>query len=299
VTGRLRRKLPLFALLAGTVAVAGASAAHSAAPNRAEAQVLAVSKSGTGTGVVTSLPAGIDCGSTCAASFADGTPVTLVANADDGSTFTGWSGACAGTGTSCTVVMTTAQNVTAGFDSILPPPSGPPTPGKDVDVQPVSGKVLVKLPGKGTFVALKRLSEIPVGSHVDTTAGRVRLTSSLRKGKLNHANFYDGLFQIHQKRQVDAVTELTLEGSVAACKQAQTEGLQAKKKRKLWGSGKGSFRTKGRYSSATVRGTIWYVEDRCDGTLTRVARGVVEVRDFVTNTTVFVRAGHSYFAKAP
>jgi hypothetical protein len=225
--------------------------------------------------------------------------VTLIANASDGSTFAGWSGACTGKGTSCTVVMGAPQSVTATFDSILPPPSGPPTLGHDVDVQPVSGTVLVKLPGKKKYVALKRLSEIPVGAQVDTTKGRVNLTSALRRGKLNHANFYDGLFEVRQKKQVGAVTELALVGAVAACTQAQTQSLQAKKKRKLWGTGKGSFRTKGRYSSATVRGTIWYVEDRCDGTLTRVTRGVVEVRDFTRNATVSVTAGHSYFAKAP
>ena len=45
---------------------------------------------------------------------------------------------------------------------------------------------------------------------------------------------------------------------------------------KLWGSGKGKFRTNGKYSAATVRGTIWLVEDRCEGTLTKVPRGTVQ-----------------------
>ena len=48
---------------------------------------------------------------------------------------------------------------------------------------------------------------------------------------------------------------------------------------KLWGNGKGRFRTNGKYSAATVRGTIWLTEDRCDGTLTTVKRGTVSVRD--------------------
>jgi hypothetical protein len=43
----------------------------------------------------------------------------------------------------------------------------------------------------------------------------------------------------------------------------------------LWGSGKGQFRTKGRYAAATVRGTIWLTADRCDGTFVRVRRGVI------------------------
>jgi hypothetical protein len=67
---------------------------------------------------------------------------------------------------------------------------------------------------------------------------------------------------------------------------------------KLWGSGKGRFRTKGRYSSATVRGTIWLTADRCDGTLTIVKRGTVSVRDLRRHKTVKVKAGHSYLARA-
>jgi hypothetical protein len=47
-----------------------------------------------------------------------------------------------------------------------------------------------------------------------------------------------------------------------------------------------------------VRGTIWLVEDRCEGTNTRVRRGVVAVRDFKRKKTVSVKAGHSYLARA-
>ena len=67
---------------------------------------------------------------------------------------------------------------------------------------------------------------------------------------------------------------------------------------KLWGNGKGKFRTNGKYSAATVRGTIWLVEDRCEGTLTKVRRGTVQVRDFKRKKTVTVKAGHSYLARA-
>jgi aryl-phospho-beta-D-glucosidase BglC (GH1 family) len=76
---------------------------------------LTVTKAGAGTGTVTSSPAGVSCGSTCSASFASGTSVTLTAAATSGSTFAGWSGACTGTGT-CTVSMASAQSVTATFN---------------------------------------------------------------------------------------------------------------------------------------------------------------------------------------
>ena len=84
---------------------------------------LSVSKFGTGSGTVSSNPTGISCGSTCAATYTHGTSVTLSAIAATGSTFTGWSGACSGTST-CTVSMTQAQNVSAGFSSNTAPPGG-------------------------------------------------------------------------------------------------------------------------------------------------------------------------------
>jgi hypothetical protein len=57
-------------------------------------------------------------------------------------------------------------------------------------------------------------------------------------------------------------------------------------------------RTRGRYSSATVRGTKWLTQDLCDGTQTTVVEGTVIVHDFVRNLDVTVHAGHSYRAEA-
>jgi len=75
---------------------------------------LTVSKSGTGGGTVSSSPLGISCGNTCSASFSNGTAVGLTATAATGSSFTGWSGACTGTG-ACNVTMSSARAVTATF----------------------------------------------------------------------------------------------------------------------------------------------------------------------------------------
>jgi endoglucanase len=77
---------------------------------------LSITKMGTGAGTVTSAPAGINCGSTCTASYANGTSVTLTAAASSGSTFAGWSGDCSGTG-NCVLSMTAARNVTATFNT--------------------------------------------------------------------------------------------------------------------------------------------------------------------------------------
>jgi hypothetical protein len=77
---------------------------------------LAVSLAGTGTGTVTSSPAGISCGSTCGSSFNAGTVVTLTASPAAGSTFVGWSGGCSGAG-ACSVTMNAAQSVSATFNT--------------------------------------------------------------------------------------------------------------------------------------------------------------------------------------
>jgi hypothetical protein len=83
-------------------------------------QSLAVTVNDAGTGsTVTSTPPGIACAPTCEASYADGTPVTLTPHTAANAIFTGWSGACTGTGT-CRVPMTQPQAVTAIFTLLRP-----------------------------------------------------------------------------------------------------------------------------------------------------------------------------------
>lgn len=76
--------------------------------------MLTVSRDGNGSGSVTSSPPGIECGSDCSESYASGSSVTLTATPAPGSTFTGWSGECSGTGP-CTVTLAGAASVTATF----------------------------------------------------------------------------------------------------------------------------------------------------------------------------------------
>jgi len=75
---------------------------------------LSVTKSGSGSGTVTSTPDGINCGGACSLSVTRGRAVTLTARAAAGSGFTGWRGACAGTA-DCVVTMSVARAVTATF----------------------------------------------------------------------------------------------------------------------------------------------------------------------------------------
>ena len=76
---------------------------------------VSVAKIGNGTGSVTSLPAGVSCGSLCTVNFESGSYIALSAIPAAGSVFTGWSGACVGTGT-CYVTVSQPTNVTATFD---------------------------------------------------------------------------------------------------------------------------------------------------------------------------------------
>ncbi len=80
--------------------------------------MLSVFNAGTGAGAVTSAPSGIACGATCSAPFTIGSSVTLAAAPASGSTFAGWSGGgCSGTST-CTVLMSAAESVTATFTAL-------------------------------------------------------------------------------------------------------------------------------------------------------------------------------------
>src|SRR3954470_3565059 len=81
--------------------------------------------SGSGSGRVTSSPGGIDCPGACAMTMQEGSPVTLTAQAVEGSTFSGWGGACHGAGT-CTI--TASGDAWASFETNTPPPPPPPPP---------------------------------------------------------------------------------------------------------------------------------------------------------------------------
>ena len=134
-----------------------------------------------------------------------------------------------------------------------------------------------------------------MGSTVNTKKGAVELTSLSAPGAPPQtAVFSEGIFRISQRGNV---TELKLTEALAPCPKRARAAAKKPKTRKLWGKGRGRFRTAGIYSAATVRGTRWLTQDSCSGTLTRVTEGVVSVRDNVKGKTVIVRAGKSYTAR--
>lgn len=182
----------------------------------------------------------------------------------------------------------------------LPPAGAAPKLEQSVAVARGSGSVTVKLPGAAGYRRLETGSVIPTGSVIDTLKGSVNLTSALPSGSRQTGRFRGGIFKIGQSR--NGYVDLYLRGATCKGKKARGKASISKRRRgkarRLFGSDKGGrFRTHGRNSHATVRGTKWVVEDRCDGTLTRVTEGAVDVRDFAKKRTVRVKAGESYLAR--
>ena len=178
-------------------------------------------------------------------------------------------------------------------------------------VDAATGSVLVRLPGSGRYVPLSEAASVPVGSTIDATNGHVLLTSVRdSSGTAQTGEFWGGVFVVRQGRGKAPYTELVLTGgSFAACPKRSPERLVARAAgsgkmrgvvRRLWGKDKaGRFQTRGKRAAAAVRGTEWLVEDRCDGTMTRVREGAVLVRDLRTGKKKLVKAGGKHLVRAP
>jgi hypothetical protein len=198
--------------------------------------------------------------------------------------------------------------------------AGPPPPqfGRSVDIGLVSGVVVVKPLHASEFRLGLQDRTIPVGSVIDTTHGEVDLrtayATSSGVNRVQDGQFAGGRFTIRQRPSDRGLSQLDLAtpgNATATCnaraKPRNTPNIRNTRNTRvssrvlatLHASAHGAFRTRGHYSAATVRGTAWDTVDRCDGTLTRVRRGSVSVRDFVHHHTVTVTAGHSYLARVP
>jgi hypothetical protein len=231
---------------------------------------------------------------------------------------------------SITVTMTATKFAGAYNDAYLDNISlslstlAPPALGKTEDASPVSGKVFVRLPGAGGgtggsgpgFVPLTGPLQLPMGSQIDARAGTIQLVAaSSRAGKTQTGTFGGAIFRLTQsgKGPQKGLTTLSLlEGafpgapSFAKCPRpahdrARIVAVAARSRvlQLLHASAKGRFRTRGRYSAATVLGTKWTIADRCDGTLVHDITDSVKVNDFVRHKTVVIHAGQSYLARAP
>ena len=175
-----------------------------------------------------------------------------------------------------------------------------PKQGRSMVVAATRGTVRVRVPGSDRFTTLERAGRVPVGSVIDAQQGRVRLATAVAGG-VQDGLFWGSRFQTRQGRNGKGMTTLALRGGTV-CPSASLAVASRKTKRKrrrgLWGRDHGGlYRTRGNDSVATVRGTRWLTKDRCNGTLTRVKRGVVSVRDLRRHKSVVVKAGHDYFAR--
>lgn len=191
----------------------------------------------------------------------------------------------------------------------------PPRFAQSVDIGLISGVVIVRPPTGPAFRLGSEDRNIPVGSGLDTTRGAVDLRAAYaptggsggtRTSGVQDGHFSGGVFGVVQRRSQAGLTVLDLEVALSASQACASPPATADVARTssrvlalLRASVHGSFRTRGRYSAATARGTQWEMIDRCDGTLTKVVRGVVVVNDFRLHRNIAVSAGQSYLARAP
>jgi DNA-binding beta-propeller fold protein YncE len=217
-------------------------------------------------------------------------------------------------------VTSAPQTVTIYVGKPLPAP----VLDKTLNAYHAAGFVYIYLPGQHHAIRLVAGAQLPDGSVIDTDDGRVGVFVAVNThGASQHGDFYGGTFRFTQTHGHHPLAVLRLLGAqiiAALCayhphsfggtfpngiSYSQLAAVAAKlaKKahfgkpvRQLWGHAHGNFQTVGNGSSASVRGTRWAIFDYPDGTLTFVYQDTVAVYDFHLHKTVYVTAGHFYFA---
>jgi hypothetical protein len=203
----------------------------------------------------------------------------------------------------------TDSNGTSGTDTATL--QAPPVLAQTGQVAAVSGTVLIEAPGQKGFTPLSSSTTIPVGSTIDATNGTVAVTVAKPRGGTQGGDFYDGEFTLTQAHS-GGTTERLAGSSFAVCTGSGATGASGTTRlagvasasskgktvvRKLWGNAHGKFTTSGRAGAATVLGTIWLTEDRCDGTFFKAAKDSIAVVDFAhPNQKHHVTQGQSYLA---
>jgi hypothetical protein len=173
-----------------------------------------------------------------------------------------------------------------------------PLLARTFELSVLSGTIRYHEPGKAYEPLQSGSVLLPMGSVVDATNGHAVITVEIdTQHTLQQAELWEGKFGVFQVG-IPAVTELRLAGGDYSVCVGTSRKRHARKSaggsvRHLWANAKGRFRTKGRFASATVRGTKWLTEDLCLATRITVAEGIVSVRDFRRKKTTAVRAGNS------
>jgi DNA-binding beta-propeller fold protein YncE len=207
-------------------------------------------------------------------------------------------------------VVVQQSGAKAKVASTGPPEVPRPSLAVTGNVAPISGTVLVRVPGSSTFVSLSSLRQIPFGTVIEATHGHVGVTTAQPNGTTQTGEFFEGEFVLKQGRNGLVIAELT-GGNFSVCPTARERAHKASASaaashasgkhvvRKLWANAHGSFSTKGNYAAGAVQGTEWLTEDLCEGTIIRVTRDKVAVTNLVNHHHVEVTTGHKYLAKAP
>jgi len=234
-----------------------------------------------------------------------------------GSSSGGGGGGGGGSTTTTTTTTTgTGTGTVASTPSDVPPAPPPPTNPGELNAIGKGAIVNGQPVPDGQIIVLK------TGDIVDVSNGGAITVTNFNGGTATFSSFQPKLnvqngpstggstqatvvssFRVDQSTAPDVPTIATLVGgSFASCGSVRSAASANAPKtvvRELWGTAKGQFRTRARYSSATVRGTQWLTQDRCDGSLVTVTKDVVDVFDFSLKKTVTLNVGQSYLALPP
>jgi DNA-binding beta-propeller fold protein YncE len=220
-------------------------------------------------------------------------------------------------------------NNAVSASTAVPAPTPTPTPTplpapvfrRTANLLPVSGTVRIELPHSRVFVPLTAAVQVPIGTIVDATHGRVTLVFALPGGKTETIVLYGGEFKIASQSASGLVT-FVLIGPLHNALYSRVHGLllarsvlfapikdlfahahhpKTVKARSLWGSDHhGSFTTQGSDGAANVRGTVWLSEDFVGYSRFYVAKGSVTVTDFRHHhRKIKLTAGHCYQTSTP
>jgi hypothetical protein len=218
-------------------------------------------------------------------------------------------GGCqSGTSYGADMIFTTTSSTSPTIGAPGSAAPAAPTPHRTALTSVLSGTARVKVPGSSILRPLTVDQDIPIGSVIDASHARLRITTALNaRGRTQSATVWGGTFALKQAKGRGMITfklpglpSCSAATSFTAMRAAHSSRKPPKKqaKRSLWAhDNHGQYTTRGNNSVATVRGTWWETVESCRGTLTYVKKGLVSVRDLRRHRTVLVAAGHSYLAR--
>lgn len=161
-----------------------------------------------------------------------------------------------------------------------------------------------RLPDGQRYYELEDSLKFPVGSTIDARDGAVRVaTARNRDGARQEISILGGPFSVRQEAGKRPTTDLRLVGKPRRCARsasgprAPTDARLPKLDMRTDGGKRSRYRVKGRHSIGAPKGTSWVIEERCNGTFTRVRSGTVKVRDLERDRTVTLHAGETYLAR--